>query len=49
MPFTYMQIFLNRINEFKTYTVNSLKREIGREEEDEEKKKRRKKKEGRGN
>jgi hypothetical protein len=23
-----MQIFLNRINEFKTYTVNSLKREM---------------------
>jgi hypothetical protein len=24
---TYMKIFLNRINEFKTYTLNSLKRE----------------------
>jgi hypothetical protein len=27
MPCTYVQIFLNRINEFKTYTVNSLKKE----------------------
>ena len=25
--YTYMKIILNRINEFKTYTVNSLKRE----------------------
>jgi hypothetical protein len=29
---TYMKIFLNRINEFKTCTLNPLKRERGREE-----------------
>jgi hypothetical protein len=52
---TYMKIFLNEINEFKTYTVNSLKREgergggeekkeKGREEEEKEKVEEKKKK-----
>jgi len=46
-----MQIFLNSINEFKTYTVNSLKRERergGGGEGEKEEKGRRRGEEGRG-
>jgi len=50
MPCTYIQIFLNSINEFKTYTVNSLKRERerGRGEGEKEEKGGRRGEEGRG-
>jgi hypothetical protein len=43
-----MKIFLNRIHEFETYTVNSLKRERGRGEEERKKKKNRRERGGKG-